>query len=207
MNDAWLHKWNKGYDTDNYIFGKEPNEFLKEELEKIPAGAILFAAEGEGRNAVFAARQGWKVSAFDISEVGRNKALRLAEEKEVALDYRVGELPDIPFQKNHFDAIVLIYAHFPPDIKSSYHHLLSSLLRRNGLVVFEAFSKKHLDYRIKNPKIGGPRDVESLFSIAEIEADFKEFEFLFLEEKEVELREGSRHNGKGMVIRFVAKKK
>ena len=74
-------------------------------------------------------------------------------------------------------------------------------------MVFEAFSKDNLAYRAKNEKIGGPRDLDSLFSVEEIKTDFANYEILQLEEKEVALREGLYHNGKGSVIRFVGKKK
>src|SRR5688572_28635163 len=92
MNDTWIDRWNDRYSKDEYAYGERPNNFLKEQLEKIKVGSILFPAEGEGRNAVFAATLGWNVSAFDISAEGKNKALRLAETHKVTIDYQVGEL-------------------------------------------------------------------------------------------------------------------
>ena len=74
-------------------------------------------------------------------------------------------------------------------------------------MLIEAFSKNNLEYRAQNEKIGGPRDLDSLFSIEELKTDFPNYEILQLEEKEVELGEGLYHNGKGSVIRFVGKKK
>lgn len=78
MNDAWTERWNERYSTDEFAYGEEPNAYFKEQLDKLNAGAILFPAEGEGRNAVFAATRGWRVAAFDISTEGKKKALRLA---------------------------------------------------------------------------------------------------------------------------------
>ena len=101
-----------------YAYGEQPNNFLREELEKLKPGTILFPAEGEGRNAVFAAKLGWNVSAFDISGEGKNKAPRLAETNKVTIDYQVGELEKLNYNPEQFDAIALIYAHFPADIKS-----------------------------------------------------------------------------------------
>ena len=207
MNEAWLDRWNDRYSKDQFAYGEQPNNYLKEQLEKLDVGKILFPAEGEGRNAVFAASLGWTVSAFDISVEGKNKALRLAEKNKVTIEYQIGELQTLNYQPEQFDAIALIYAHFPADIKSSYHKTLDKYLRKGGLIIFEAFSKRHLDYIAKNEKVGGPKDIESLFSIDEINSDFMNYEIIELVEKEIELSEGLFHNGKGSVIRFVGRKK
>lgn len=207
MNNTWTDRWNDRYSSEEFAYGTAPNNYLKEQLEKLKTGSILFPAEGEGRNAVFAAQLGWKVSAFDISAEGRNKALKLAEANDVAIDYLVGELETLNYQEEQFDAIALIYAHFPAAIKSSIHKTLETYLRKGGVIIFEAFSKKHLEYLAINDKVGGPKDIESLFSIEEIQSDFPDYEIIQLEEKEIELNEGLFHNGKGSVIRFVGKKK
>jgi SAM-dependent methyltransferase len=207
MSDAWLNKWNEKYKDTSFAFGKAPNIYLKEQLEKLRPGSVLFAAEGEGRNAVFAAQLGWQVSAFDISIVGRNKALQLCGEAQVTIDYQVGELPLLNYRQDQFDVLVLIYAHFPAQIKSTYHRVLGTYVRPGGAVIFEAFSKKHLDYVTKNPSVGGPSDIESLFSIEEVKSDFENFEIIELAEKEIELSEGHAHIGFGSVVRFIGKKK
>ena len=207
MTDNWLKKWNDRYREKEFAYGTQPNEFLKEQIHKLKTGKILFGAEGEGRNAVYAAKVGWTVSAFDISVEGKNKALELAKENNISIEYQVGQLPDLNYGNEEFDAIALIYAHFPPNIKSEYHKLLNKKLKKGGIVIFEAFGKNHLKYRNKNPKIGGPPDLDSLFSIDELKSDFKNYEILELEEKEVELNEGLYHNGKGSVTRFVGRKK
>ncbi|AGA78871.1 class I SAM-dependent methyltransferase [Echinicola vietnamensis] len=207
MEDKWLEKWNERYSDPAFAYGEEPNEYLKEQLEKLDPGKILFPAEGEGRNAIFAAQSGWEVSAFDISKVGREKAKQWATRQGVVLDYQVGELPRLDYHEGQFDAIALIYAHFPATIKSTYHKILVDYLRPGGHVIFEAFGKNHLALRNQNPKVGGPKDVDTLFSVAELKADFKNVEMLNLEEKVISLREGLYHNGEGSVIRFVGKKK
>ncbi len=207
MNNSWTERWNDRYSNEEFAYGEEPNNYLKEQIEKPNPGAILFPAEGEGRNAVYAAKLGWKVSAFDISEEGKNKALKLAETNNVSIDYQVGELESLNYQTEQFDAIALIYAHFPAEIKSAIHRTLETYLRKDGIIIFEAFSKKHLEYLAVNDKVGGPKDIESLFSIEEIQADFPNYEIIELIEKEIELNEGLFHNGKGSVIRFVGRKK
>ena len=199
--------WDDRYDKIEFAYGEQPNNFLKEELIKIPVGTILFPAEGEGRNAIYAAKLGWNVAAFDQSIQGKKKAEKLANKHDVAISYEVGEFQSIAYQENQFDAIALIYAHFPADKKSSYHNVLTTYLRPGGTIIFEAFSKKHLDYNSRNEKIGGPKDLDTLFSIDELKSDFQNFEVIELEEKEIQLNEGQFHNGLGMVIRFVGRKK
>ena len=207
MNDAWLERWNDRYSKSSYAYGESPNEFFKEQVAHHKPGTILFPAEGEGRNAVYAARQGWKVSAFDISEAGQRKALQLAQHHQVSIDYQVGELQQMNYKAGQFDAVGLVYAHFPPEIKSAYHQTLSNLIRVGGIIIFEAFSKKHLEYVTKNPAVGGPRDLASLFSIEEIQQDFSNCEIVQLEEREIELQEGEFHNGQASVIRFIGRRK
>ena len=207
MNDPWTNRWNDRYKANEFAYGEQPNNYLKEQLEKLPAGTILFPAEGEGRNAVFAATLGWAVSAFDISAEGKKKALQLAVKHNVSIDYSVGLLEEIPYADGQFDAMALIYAHFLAAIKSAYHKTLDKYLRKGGILIFEAFSKNHLAYLEKNENVGGPKDIDSLFSTEEIRADFPNYDILELAEQEIELHEGLYHNGTGSVIRFTGRKK
>ena len=207
MDTTWTDRWNERYRNEKFAYGEEPNNYLKEQLQKLPVGSILFPAEGEGRNAVYAATLGWKVSAFDISIEGKKKAHQLAESYKVKIDYKTGELKTLGYQPEQFDAIALIYAHFPATLKSIYHKTLGSYLRKGGTIIFEAFSKKHIDYIARNEKVGGPKEIDMLFSIKELQSDFLPYDFVELVEKEVELQEGLFHNGVGSVIRFVARKR
>lgn len=207
MTDTWTNRWNERYGSSEFAYGVEPNNYLKEQLEKLQTGKILFPAEGEGRNAVYAAKLGWTVSAFDISSEGRNKAQQLAESNLVTIDYQVGELHTLGYREEEFDAVALIYAHFPAAIKSEIHQTLDRYLRKGGHLIFEAFSKRHLEYLSRNEKVGGPKDGGSLFSTEEILSDFRGYEVVELKETEIELNEGLYHNGLGSVIRFVGRKK
>ena len=206
MADTWTNRWNERYSKSEFAYGEQPNNYLKEQLEKLNTGKILFPAEGEGRNAVFAAKLGWIVSAFDISIEGQKKALQLAERNKVTINYQVGALDTLNFEEGEFDVIALIYAHFPADIKSYYHKTLDKYLCKDGVIIFEAFSKKHIDYIARNERVGGPKDIESLFSVDEIKADFKNYDFAELKETEIILNEGIYHNGQGSVIRFTGRK-
>ena len=207
MSNTWTERWNERYSNEAYAYGQDPNDFLKQELKKISPAKILFPAEGEGRNALFAASLGWEVSAFDIAQEGKNKAMKLAQERGLKIDYQVGNLSELNYEPAQFDAIALIYAHFPAAIKSDLHIALSKLLKPGGVIVFEAFSKSHIEYNSKNEKVGGPKELDMLFSIEEIKNDFPEYTMALLEEKEIELQEGLFHNGTGSVIRFVGRKK
>ncbi len=206
MSNQWTDRWNERYKAQDFAYGKTPNNFLKEQIQEFEPGKILFPAEGEGRNAVFAATLGWNVDAFDISHEGKKKADLLAHEMNVNIDYKVGNLVDLNYKDESFDAIALIYAHFPANIKSELHQQLIQKLKKGGIVIFEAFSKSHLDYVMKDEKVGGPKDIDALFSIEEIESDFNHFEMLYLEELVILLNEGLYHNGTGSVIRFVGRK-
>ena len=206
LNEVWTSRWNKRYSDEAFAYGEEPNQYLRAQLEKLPVGSILFPAEGEGRNAVFAAQLGWDVTAFDISQEGQKKANLLAEKKGVSIDYQVGPLEELSLEAGQFDAIALIYAHFPAKIKSAYHQKLDTLLKKGGMIIFESFSKKHLAYVLADEKVGGPKDIDSLFSIDEIKADFPNYTIVELVEQDIELSEGLYHNGVGSVIRFVGVK-
>jgi ubiquinone/menaquinone biosynthesis C-methylase UbiE len=199
-------KWDERYKDSEFAYGTEPNAFFKEWLLKFKPGKILMPADGEGRNGVFAAQLNWNVTAFDLSSKGQQKALKLASENKVALEYIVGDLQQLEFEKNSFDAVGLIYAHFSAETKSKLHQKLNEYLKPGGIVIFEAFSKSHLDFKKANPKVGGPDNINDLFSKSEILEDFNKFEILYLEEEEIVLNEGKFHVGTGSVIRFVGKK-
>lgn len=199
--------WNERYGQADFVYGEQPNLFFKTRLDLLPTGRILLPAEGEGRNAVYAAQSGWEACAFDQSVEGQKKALRLAQQRGVTIDYFVNTSEALPYQVGQFDVLGLVFAHFPASIKSAFLQKLATYLKPGGTVIFEAFSKKHLAYNSANPQVGGPKELGMLFSAEEIEADFRDFEVLYLREEEVALAEGAFHNGLGSVLRFVGAKK
>lgn len=198
--------WNERYASHDYVYGIEPNEFLASQLPGLKTGKILFPAEGEGRNAVFAAKLGWDVAAFDQSEEGKKKADSLANSQQVRIDYQVADLNEVVYPAESFDALGLIFAHFPAPLRQSFHRKLLSFLKPSGILILEGFSKEHLKFNSINPLAGGPKDPSMLFSEQELISDFQGMEILSLEEKEVDLREGLFHVGKSAVIRLVVKK-
>lgn len=194
--------WNERYGAEAYAYGTKPNQFLFENLASLPKGKLLFAAEGEGRNAVFAAQNGFHVDAFDTSEKGKIKADLLATEKKVQINYQVGKLDDLGYQSNTFDGLVLIYAHFDDSIRASMHNKLIDLVKPGGTILFEAFNKDQIQY-----PSGGPKKLAMLFDIEEVKNEFNNCDFSFLTSEIIELSEGEFHQGKGSVIRFIAIKK
>lgn len=199
--------WNARYEESDYAYGTEPNRFFESQIRKLPVGKALFPAEGEGRNAVFAATLGWEVVAFDLSEAGKVKALKLAKTRGVSITYEVATLQEFESEKESFDSLVLVFAHFPSQFRKSFHQKLTTFLKPGGTLILEGFSKKHFAYNSVNERAGGPKDPAMLFSKEELEEDFDGFEIQLLEEVEVELQEGNYHLGESAVIRLVARKK
>ncbi|ARV13680.1 class I SAM-dependent methyltransferase [Polaribacter sp. SA4-12] len=199
--------WNNRYADDDYAYGTAPNQFFQETLDKYNIeGKILLPAEGEGRNAIYAAKKGLEVFAFDISIEGRNKALKLAKKENVAINYEVGAFFDLKLTKEKFDVAALIFAHFPPNISSKYHNKIAELIKPNGYLILEGFSKNHLELQKENPNAGGPKNIDMLFSVDAIKKEFPHFEIILLEEKEIELNEGKYHTAKSKVVRFIGRK-
>lgn len=193
--------WNQRYKEPTFAYGTRPNEFFQENIDKLAAGRILLPAEGEGRNAVYAARKGWDVTAFDFSIEGMVKAFELANRYDVCLKYEVKDVKDFVVEQNPFDAIGLFYTHFPPELRSDFHQKVEQSLKKSGYIIFEGFHKNQKFYQS-----GGPKDESFLFSTEELENDFKNLNILLLEDKVIELDEGQYHQGKGHVVRMIAKK-
>jgi 2-polyprenyl-3-methyl-5-hydroxy-6-metoxy-1,4-benzoquinol methylase len=192
MNDFW----NERYATEEYAYGIEPNQYYKEQLENLVPGNILFPAEGEGRNAVHAAKKGWEVFTFDPSVEGKRKAEKLASENGVIINYQIAGYENIQYLSNSFDCLVLIFAHMHPLKRNNYHQKLISLLKPGGTLILEGFSKKQI-----NNKTGGPGDIDMLFSKEELQADFASFSELSITETNYIFDEGPFHQGTASVIR------
>ena len=196
--------WNQRYADEHYAYGTLPNDYLKEKSADLRPGKILLPAEGEGRNAVFMAKMGWEVEAFDQSTEGKNKALLLAEHYDVKISYTISDVENTDYPENSFDALALIFAHFPGENRRSYHRKLSSFLKPGGYLIIEGFSKEHATFQQLNPKSGGPRDPGMLYELKE---DFNNFEFTEAAEHQITLAEGEFHQGEASVIRIFAVKK
>jgi SAM-dependent methyltransferase len=194
--------WNNRYQAKEYAYGKSPNTFFKNRIDCLKPGKILMAAEGEGRNAVYAASLGWEVFAYDFSEVAQAKAIALANEQQVLINYQICSLADLDFPKAYFDAIGLIFVHFPDHVRRKNHQQLINYLKPGGQVILEGFSTNHPKYQKLNPSVGGPKMYEQLYDIEKIKSDFISFKFSILSEEEIYLNEGLYHVGQTKVIRM-----
>ncbi|MUU77466.1 class I SAM-dependent methyltransferase [Winogradskyella endarachnes] len=196
MNDFW----NERYANEEFAYGTEPNAFFKQQLDKLKPGKLLLPAEGEGRNAVYAAAQGWEVTAFDMSKKGKEKALKLAKLNDVKITYQVIGAEEFKTDEE-FDVIGLSFVHLPIEIREQAHQHLLQFLKVGGTIIFEGFAKGQL-----GNTSGGPKNAAMLFSIEEVKNEFADLDFKILEEKTIELSEGDYHKGKAQVVRFVGVK-
>lgn len=194
--------WDDRYSTDEFIYGKEPNEFFKENIDKLPPGKLLLPGEGEGRNAVYAARLGWIVDATDQSKVAKLKAEKLANEFGVKINYSVCDIKDYIFKENYYDAAAVIFFHKPMEMRPEIHRKIVNSLKTNGVLIFEMFNKEQL-----GRDTGGPQNYDMLYSTEDIERDFSSLKSLFLENKMIYLDEGPKHSGEASVLRYVGIKK
>lgn len=193
--------WDERYRAPDYAYGTEPNVYFSTALASLAPGRLLLPAEGEGRNAVHAAQAGWEVTAFDLSDAGRDKALALARERAVALTYEVGSVETILFPERHFDALGLIYAHFPAEIARASYQKLLTYLRPGGRVILEGFRREQLGL-----PSGGPKNDAMLFSRERLANYLAGLSELDIVEADVELAEGAHHVGPARVIRALGKK-
>ena len=193
--------WDERYSTEEFIYGKEPNEFFKENVEKIKPGRLFLPGEGEGRNAVFAARLGWQVDATDQSFTAKSKAEKLANEHEVKINYTVCDIKNYVFHENYYDAAALIFFHLPIEIRSEIHKKILNSLKSESTLIFEMFNNGQL-----GRETGGPQDSNMLYSTEDIESDFSSLKTILLENKIIALNEGPKHSGEASVIRYIGKK-
>lgn len=194
--------WDKRYSESDFVYGKEPNAFLKEQIEGLTPGKLLLLGEGEGRNAIFAAKLGWQVDAVDYSETAKVKALKFAESENVEINYTVEDLRIAELKLDYYDAVGLIFLHLSEEIRESVHKKVVNTIKPNGIVVLQAYEKE----QIKNSS-GGPKNVELLYSLEDIYTDFQDLEIIKFGKETVSLREGTLHTGPAAVINFAGQKK
>jgi 2-polyprenyl-3-methyl-5-hydroxy-6-metoxy-1,4-benzoquinol methylase len=183
------------------VYGKEPNDFFASEIANITPGKLLLPGEGEGRNAVFAARQGWKVDAFDQSRVASEKALQYSRESGVRINYQVSGIEAFHFLPNYYNAAGLIYLHASPAERRELHHLVIKSLKPGGTIILEGFHTSQL-----GNNSGGPPVLEMLFDEEILHNDFKDLNTVKLEVKSIKLDEGSLHQGDARVIQYIGRK-
>ena len=193
--------WDERYNTEEYQYGTKPNEFLKHYAHQIPEGNVLCLAEGEGRNAVFLALQGYEVTAVDSSAVGLEKAQRLAQDYGVSIKTVHADLADFDLGIEQWDGIVSIFCHLPPSLRKKIHAQVVQSLKHGGVFLLEAYTPDQLKYAT-----GGPPVAELMMTVNDLSEELKGLGFNHLMAIEREVLEGNLHFGKGAVVQAIGRK-
>lgn len=193
--------WDERYQQPEYAYGDDANAYFAEHLPAPPhpGARLLLPCEGEGRNAVHAARLGWQVDAFDFSEFGREKCRQLAARHRVAVNYELADARQYAYSEAQYDAAALIFAHFPPQLRPWVHGRVAAALKPGGMLILEAFQPAQLQN-----SSGGPKTVDMLYDVPMLSRDFEGLQCLEAATAEVTLNEGPYHQGKADVVRFRA---
>lgn len=194
--------WNNKFSKEGYLYGKKPNAFLSSCLNKFTKNkSLLCLGEGEGRNAIYFAKNGFKVEAFDASDIGLKKLQDFAKEEGVEVNTKCIDLNTWETNKK-YGTIIASYLHmYKNERKALFSKILESL-ESSGFFVGEFFSVKQLSY-----ESGGPKDEELLYTVEDFKNLFSNCKYEKLEEVETILDEGKGHQGKACVIRIIIQKK
>lgn len=190
--------WDAEFSNDEYIYGKKPNDFLKEHYLSIPKGKVLMLAEGEGRNAVFLAAKGYDVTAVDISEVALKKAEKLAMDKGVSIELICSDLETFDLGKKRWDGVVSIFCHLMPKIRANLYERIEKSLTDKGIFFLEAYTPDQLKF-----KTGGPPIAEMMISKKNLLKELPLLSFSCLKELERDVIEGINHHGPASVIQAI----
>jgi hypothetical protein len=193
--------WNEKFGTDDYAYGTEPNEFLRETVLGMPRGNALSLAEGEGRNAVWLAEQGYDVSSIEQSEKGVAKMLRLALKRGVVVHPERGDLEDFHIAPNSWDLVVSVFAHTPSTLRRRLHREVVAGLVPGGHFLLEAYTPA----QIANDT-GGPKDPDLMPTAALLEKELDGLVFEILREVERDVVEGNLHTGSAHVVQLLARR-
>jgi SAM-dependent methyltransferase len=195
--------WNQRFQQADYLFGVEPNEYLRANAARLaPGSRVLCVADGEGRNSVWLARQGHRVDAFDISEVGVAKARKLAAQAGVDVDFQVADVEQWRWDADTYDAVVAIFVQFAdPSMRERLFAHMVRTLRRGGWLILQGYTPKQLEY-----KTGGPPFASHLYTQELLREQFATLRIAELREYEAVLTEGTQHAGRSALIGLVAEK-
>ncbi len=194
--------WDERYAGVDSVYGKEPNKFFKEQIDKIKPGKILMPGDGEGRNGVYTAVNGWIVDSVDYSAVARDKAVQFAHDSGTKISYLVIDLAEYEPHLNYYDAVGMIFLHLNKDLRKTFFEKAVKSLKPGGTLIFEGYSKEQL-----GRTSGGPQNLEMLYDMDEIKNIFNELNAEIAVKELVSLSESKFHSGEASVIRFVGTRK
>ncbi len=193
--------WDERYNVEHYVYGTAPNNFLEKNFHFIPKGQVLSLAEGEGRNAVFLAKQGYAVTAVDASNVGLEKARKLAKANDVVIDFIHADLEEYLIGEKKWDGIVSIFCPLPSVLRKMLHTKVMAGLKKNGVFLIEAYTPDQLKHGT-----GGGSCADTMMSKESLSFELSGLQFLHLKELEREIIEGVYHTGISAVVQAIAKK-
>lgn len=194
--------WNERYANNEYLFGTAPNAFLAREAHRLaPESKILSVADGEGRNSTFLAQHGHRVVATDISEEALKKARRLAERRDVEVEYRHVDLARWEWPEDAFDAVVAIFIQFAgPKQRELIFDGIYRSLKPGGLLFLEGYREEQLAYGT-----GGPANIENLYTEEVLRRTFSTWQIELLSSYDARIDEGTGHSGKSALIDLIAR--
>lgn len=196
-------RWDTRFGGEEFLFGTAPNRFLASQAELLKPGmSALCVADGESRNGVWLAGRGLRVTAFDFSPVGVEKARRFAREAGVAIEHHVASINDWDWDARSFDLVALIFTQFatPQEREGMFAGVVRTLVP-GGLLLLQGYTPKQLEYGT-----GGPKQIERLYSEALLRESFASLDILHLAEHEELVEEGLGHHGMSALIDLVARK-
>ncbi len=195
--------WDERYAGPEFAYGTEPNDFLAATAERyLPAGGeVLSLAEGEGRNGVFLARRGFRVTGVDGSAVGLAKARELAAKHGVTIETIVSDLAAFDPGVARWDGIVSIWCHTPSALRERLHRQVVAALRPGGVLILESYTPDQLRHGT-----GGPTSADLLLSLETARRELAGLDFVIGEEKVRDIHEGRFHGGASAVVQIVARK-
>ena len=196
--------WDKRFSRVEYVFGKDPNAYLKDQVTSRmkPGGSALCIADGEGRNSVWLAQQGMIVEAFDISPVAVEKARQLAKHQLVSVALNVASTDSWTWKPNHYDLIAAIFIQFAtPNMRVDLFAHIRQSLNPGGYLILQGYTPKQLEY-----KTGGPPSIDHLYTTELIQDLLRGMEICDWQEYEAEIHEGEGHRGMSALMGVVARK-
>ncbi len=196
--------WDERYSGEEYLFGKSPNAFLAAQHALLtPGQSCLALADGEGRNGVWLAEQGLRVHSVESSGVALGKARRLAQEREVEIQFEQADLLKWSWGESRFDVVVAIFIQFldPSQRKQAFENI-QRCLKEGGLLLLQGYTPRQLKYRT-----GGPSQIGNLYTEEMLLSEFSEMEILSVCTHDDVIREGMGHSGMSALVDLVAQKR
>ena len=201
--------WSKRYSDagEEYLFGTEPNRFLaRHEALLQNGGSAISIADGEGRNSVWLAGLGLKVTGVEISAVAIEKARHLAAARKAEVEFIQADMLATSFPptdlQGAFDWVIGIFIQFVgPQGRDRQFEVMKRLTRPGGHILLLGYTPKQLEYGT-----GGPSAIENLYTEDMLRAAFANWDIEELVEYEDTIAEGTGHLGRSALIGMVARK-